>query len=117
MTTMREVCTDDISNLAHALAVVDYLGYLDHEEVMTHIHIKTNGTTFKFSISEAEAVYRELRDIFSYRDSDILIEDRPSPIFKTASDKSMFPCFDPEPSDGMSLHTPESYRNEVTNSD
>ena len=110
MTTMREVCTDDISNLAHALAVVDYLGYLDHEEVMTHIHIKTHSTTFKFSISEAEAIYRELRDIFSYRDSDILIEDRAVP-------KSMFPCFDPESSDGMSLHTPATYKDEVTNSD
>ena len=84
---------------------------------MTHIHIKTHSTTFKFSISEAEAIYRELRDIFSYRDSDILIEDRLSPIFKTTPDKSMFPCFDPEPSDGMSLHTPATYKDEVTNSD
>jgi len=102
----KEACTSDFSNNTHALAAADHLGYLDYEKVMTHINIRTNSTTFKFSISEAESVYRELRDIFSYRDSDILIEDRPPSILKTADAESMFPCFDPEPSDGMSLHGP-----------
>ena len=110
MTMTRAACTDDLNHYTRTLDFASHVGHLGHEEVMTHIHIKTNGSTFKFSISEAEAIYRELRDIFSYRDSDILIEDR-------AVSKSMFPCFDPEPSDGMSLHTPATYKDEVTNSD